>query len=427
MTKPDDSALQSAPPAKPVAARVQAAGPAPRPAAAPSAKRGEVLEYPAVTEARAAPRARSRPRHRAAVLSFLLAVAIPTVAAFGYLYLVAADQYASRVAFSIRSQENASPISFLGALSQTVSVGGTDAEIVYEFIRSQKMVEAATAALPLAEIFNRPRADVVFRLGEDRPVEDVVDYWNSMTSVSFDGATGLVRFEARAFDPESAHQIARFVLQESSRIINEISLQAREDAVSVARSVLDAAEDRLRDARRAIRTFRDAEQELDPSENARASLGLMASLREQLATAQIELDSYLTLVGPRGPRVSVLRQRIESLEQRIAEERRRLGAGAGVAAQGDGRVFSDLMGDYEELSVDLEFAQNAYVSALASFEQAQVEARRQHRFLAPHIEPTLSMEAQYPRRALIGLGVFIVLTVAWSVLLLIAYNVRDRR
>jgi capsular polysaccharide transport system permease protein len=195
----------------------------------------------------------------------------------------------------------------------------------------------------------------------------------------------------------------------------------------VARSVLDAAEDRLRDARRAIRTFRDAEQELDPSENARASLGLMASLREQLATAQIELDSYLTLVGPRGPRVSVLRQRIESLEQRIAEERRRLGAGAGVAAQGDGRVFSDLMGDYEELSVDLEFAQNAYVSALASFEQAQVEARRQHRFLAPHIEPTLSMEAQYPRRALIGLGVFIVLTVAWSVLLLIAYNVRDRR
>jgi capsular polysaccharide transport system permease protein len=395
--------------------------------AAASPKRGEVVEYRAATEARAAPRARPKSRHHAAVLSFLLAVALPTLAAYGYLYLLAEDQYASRLAFSIRSQENVGPISFLGALSQTVSVGGTDAEIVYEFIRSQKMVEAAMAALPLAEMYNRPQRDVVFRLGEDQPIEGVVAYWNRMTDVSFDGTTGLVRFEARAFEPESAHEIARFVLQESSRIVNEISLQAREDAVSVARSVLLAAEDRLREARRSIRAFRDAEQELDPSENARASLGLMASLREQLAAAQIELDSYLTLVGPRGPRVSVLRQRIDSLEQRIAEERSRIGVGAGVAPEGDGRVFSDLMGDYEELSVDLEFAQNAYVSALASFEQAQVEARRQHRFLAPHIEPTLSAEAQYPRRALIGLGVFIILAVAWSVLLLIAYNVRDRR
>jgi capsular polysaccharide transport system permease protein len=77
--------------------------------------------------------------------------------------------------------------------------------------------------------------------------------------------------------------------------------------------------------------------------------------------------------------------------------------------------------------VELEFAQNAYVSALSSFEQAQVEARRQTRFLSPHIRPTLSVEAQYPQRALLAAGVFVLLTVGWAVLALIAYNVRDRR
>lgn len=395
-------------------------------AAAPAPRRGEVVEYPGA-EARTARPSKPKARHWAAGLSFLTIVLAPSVATVGYLYTLAADQYASRVAFSIRGNENTGPISFLGALSQTVTVGGTDAEIVYDFVRSQQMVEAAMTALPLQEIYNLPERDIVFRLGDDRPIEDVIDYWNWMTSVSFDGGSGIVHFEARAFDPESARAIAGFVLDESTRIVNEISAQAREDAVAVARGVLTQAEDRLRDIRRDIRAFRNVEQELDPTENARAALGLMATLSQQRAEAQVALDSYLSLVGPRGPRLPALRQRIESLEQRIAEERQRLGAGLDGEGTADARLFSDLMGDYEELMVELEFAQNAYVSALSSFEQAQVEARRQTRFLSPHIRPTLSVEAAYPQRALLSLGVFILLTVAWSVLLLIAYNIRDRR
>ena len=392
----------------------------------PAAKRGEIVEYPR-PDTRTAQPAKPKARHWAAGLSFLVAVILPSVASVGYLYAVAADQYASRVSFSIRGNENTGPMSFLGALSQTVTVGGTDAEIVYDFVRSQQMVQAALTTLPLEDIYNLPEHDVVFRLGRDRPIEDIVDYWNWMTSVSFDGASGIVHFEARAFDPASAQVIANFVLDESTRIVNEISAQAREDAVSVARQVLSQAEDRLREVRRQIRAFRDVEQELDPSENARAALGLMATLRQQRAEAQVELDSYLSLVGPQGPRAPALRQQIESLEQRIEEERQRLGAGATGHGSADARLFADLMGDYEELMVELEFAQNAYVSALASFEQAQVEARRQTRFLSPHIRPTLSVAAQYPERALIGLGVFAFLSVAWSAALLIVYNVRDRR
>ena len=418
-----DGSSTAAPPAQPAAAEKQPAKPKVAPAVA---KRGEVVEYPRV-EVRAAQPAKPKARHWAVGLSFLLAVILPSAAAVGYLYGVAADQYASRVSFSIRGNENTGPISFLGALSQTVTVGGTDAEIVYDFVRSQQMVEAALSALPLEDIYNRPEQDVVFRLGVGRPVEDVVDYWNWMTSVSFDGTSGIVHFEARAFDPESARAIAAFVLDESTRIVNETSAQAREDAVSVARTVLNQAEDRLREVRRQIRAFRDVEQELDPSENARAALGLMATLRQQRAEAQVELDSYLSLVGPAGPRAPALRQRIDSLEQRIEEERQRLGAGADGPSTEHARLFSDLMGDYEELMVELEFAQNAYVSALSSFEQAQVEARRQTRVLSPHSRPTLSVEAQYPQRALTSLAVFIVLSVAWSVGLLIAYNIRDRR
>lgn len=397
----------------------------PAPAEAREVKRGEVVSLPAA-EGLVARAARPRRRHRVIVASFLLAVIAPSLASVGYLYLWAADQYASRMAFSVRSGEAAPQIDIFGALAHAAGSGSADAEIVYQFIRSQQMVEAAMAAAPLVEIYNASPEDVVFRLGREQPIEDVTRYWRWMNDVAFDGGAGIVTFTARAFDPDSARLIAQIVLDESTRVVNALSAQAREDAVSVAREALVAAEDRLRLVRRDIRAFRDLEQELDPSENARAALGLTTLLETRLAETQIELETQLALVGPRAAEIPVLRQRIESLRNRIAEERARIGAGR-LERDGEARAFSDLVAEYEELVVDREFAERAYLSAMAAYEQAQLEARRQTRYLAPHIHPTLSVEAQYPRRALLAAAVFAALLVAWSVAVLVAYNVFDRR
>jgi len=414
-------------PAAKAGGKGQAGAAGPKPNAKPAApRRGEVVDHPSAG-AMAVRRARPKLRHYAALVSFLLAVVLPTIATVGYLYTRAADQYASTVAFSIRSGDSIVPTSgILGAFAQQMSSGAADAEIVYEFVRSQKMIEAAQAALPLAEMYNRPEQDVVFRLGENRPVEDVVDYWNGMTDVSFDPSTGIVRFEARAFTAADAQRIAEFALAESTRIVNDLSEQAREDSIRVARMAVTEAEERLREARRAMREFRNVQQEIDPTENASATLGLVAALEQELARAQVELDSELQLVGEQSPRVTQLRQRIASLEKQIAQERSRLGAGAAGAASGREGRFASVISEYEERKVDLEFAQNAYTSALSAFEQAQIEARRQSRFLAPHIEPTRSMAPQYPQRALLSLATLGLLTVAWAVVVLVVYNVKER-
>jgi capsular polysaccharide transport system permease protein len=394
-------------------------------AAAP--RRGEVVDHPSAA-AMVVRRARPKLRHYATLVSFVLMVLLPTALTVAYLHTRAADQYASKVAFSIRSGDSIMPASgLLGAFAQQMSSGSADAEIVYEFVRSQNMIEAARAALPLAEMYNRPERDVVFRLGENRPVEDVVAYWNGMTDVSFDPSTGIVRFEARAFTADDARRIAAFVLAESTRLVNDLSEQARDDSIRVARTAVAEAEERLREARRAMREFRNVEQEIDPTQNASATLGLVAALEQELARARVALDSELELVGEQSPKVNQLRQRIASLDKQIAQERTRLGAGAAGAASGEEGRFASLVSEYEERKVDLEFAQNAYTSALAAFEQAQIEARRQSRFLAPHVEPTLSVEPQYPQRALLSLATLGLLTVAWAVAVLVVYNVKERR
>ena len=87
----------------------------------------------------------------------------------------------------------------------------------------------------------------------------------------------------------------------------------------------------------------------------------------------------------------------------------------------------EVVGDFEALKVDLEFASQAYTQALANLALARAEARRQSRYLAAHVEPTLAESSLYPRRAMLsGLtGLFLLL--GWGVLMLVYYNVRDNR
>jgi capsular polysaccharide transport system permease protein len=114
-------------------------------------------------------------------------------------------------------------------------------------------------------------------------------------------------------------------------------------------------------------------------------------------------------------------RRIAAITARIEDERSTLDL-TGVAGS-----LPEVVGRYEELLVDLEFASTAYTQTLAGLAAARAEARRQSRYLAPHVRPTLAESALYPRRALLaGLaGGFLLL--GWMILMLVYYNVRDNR
>jgi capsular polysaccharide transport system permease protein len=129
----------------------------------------------------------------------------------------------------------------------------------------------------------------------------------------------------------------------------------------------------------------------------------------------------LTYAEPADARVQQANRRITAVSDRIEEERATLGA------PGNTGKLPEVVGDFEALKVDLEFASQAYTQALASLSVARAEARRQSRYLAAHVEPTLAERALYPRRALLSGLVGLFLMLGWGVLMLVYYNVRDNR
>ena len=375
-----------------------------------------------------ASRSRLKPRHYVVMASFFLMVILPIAIVGWYLWFRAADQYASNLGFSVRSEEAPPSVgSVLGAMDVGGGSSTSDTSVLYEFIRSQEMVNRVDAALDLRTLWSKadPAVDPYFSYDPPGSIEDLVGYWGRMVKVFLNSSSGLIDVEVRAFTPEDAQRIGERIYEESSDVINELSAIAQEDAIRYTRQELDDAVERLKNARSALTRFRNRTQILDPAIDAQSQAGLLSTLEQQLAQILIDLDILRDTARANDPRIAQGERRARVIEQRIAEERKKLGLGSDGTE--DAAAFADLVGEYESLSVDREFAEKAYLAALAAHDSAQTEARRKSRYIAPHVRPTLAEDPIYPRRLTILLGLGFFLFVIWAIAVLVGYAVKDRR
>ena len=368
-----------------------------------------------------ASRPRRARRHWILALSFILIVLLPTGTGVTYLYTQAADQFHSNAAFAVRSEETTNPLDVLSAFTQTGASSAPDSEVLYDYIRSQTLIEKIEETLNIRAIFNRAENDPLFTLGEDKSVEDLLSYWERMVLVSIDSNTGVLSIEVRAFYPDDARTLLTEIISKSSELVEELSRIARNDAMKYALEDLSLAEDRLKIMRLRFRDFRSEYQIIDPETNVESQIGVITQLQAILADTLIDFETVRSYSGEDDLRLASLQRRINAIRDQIEAEQQVM-RGKGENA----KPLSEIFGEYEELLVDLEFSRNAYTATLAAEEQARFEARRKNRYLAVHIPPTLAQESIYPDRELLSLLILICSLATWGVLVMIYYNVRDR-
>jgi capsular polysaccharide transport system permease protein len=226
-----------------------------------------------------------------------------------------------------------------------------------------------------------------------------------------------------AFDPLDAQKIATAVLTESTNIINVLSKTAQDDTTRYSKDALAATEEKLTEARLAVLNFQVKNKIVDPSNVVANQLSVVSTLNQQLATAQIELDMLSGTVSATDPRLAQLNKRLDVIRNRIAEEQAKVGA----TADSDGPGFAKLMADFENLKVELDFAQRAYLSALAAYDQALTDAQHKTRYLVTYVAPTLAEASTAPNRPLAAGLAALIGFLLWSVSVLTYYALRDRR
>lgn len=416
-------AAENPAPAPAAAQKPAAAKPAPKPAAKPAPKPAAT---PQIVIRPLAGKATRKPRHWGLMSAFVVMVLLPIVATWWYLSERAAEQYASTLAFTVRSEDISSAADLLGGLAPALggSSGSTDADILYEFIRSQTLVQQIDADLDLHRLYAAHlERDPIFSFDPAGTVEDLTAYWQRMVRVSYDAGSGLMELRVLAFTPKDAQAIAQAIFDRSSVMINDLSAIAREDATRYAREDLDLAVERLKQAREALTAFRISSEIVDPTADVQGQMGLLSLLQEQQVAALIEFDLLNNSTREGDPRLEQARRRIVIIEDRIREERRKFG----IAGNDGDASYAETIAGFERLTVDREFAEQAYAAALATYDAARAEANRQSRYLAAYIRPTLAERAEFPNRTLlIGVVAFFSFLI-WAIMALSYYALRDRR
>ncbi|HHB80256.1 MAG TPA: sugar transporter [Aliiroseovarius sp.] len=267
------------------------------------------------------------------------------------------------------------------------------------------------------------RRDPIFALKPDSTVEQLVEYWKRIVLVSYDQNSGLISLTTLGFDPETSHDLAIAILEESQILMNALNATARADSLKYAEEDLKDAVDRLKSAREALVRFRTRTQIVDPESDLRGRMGVLNSLQQQLAQAMVDYDIIAQDSGPEDPRVVQALRRIEVIRTRLAAERANF---AEQDANGSEEAYPALMAEYEGLIVDREFAEEAYRVALATLDSARSNAARQSRYLSTYIQPTIPETAEFPRRVVIFALAGLFLLLLWVILSLMYYAIRDR-
>ena len=368
-------------------------------------------------------------------ISFLLLVLAPILAASYYYYEIASDQYVSEFRFAVTESTPASistPMtaassaqgvsSVLGGLG-IASMATAQNYIVTDYLASRQAVEDLESRIKISQMFAKPDIDWMSRFDAKAPIEKLADYWQRMVTARFDPVTGIATAEVHAFSAADARLIATTLVGLSEELVNRIAMRSKLDSVRFAENEVRRAEDRLKASRAALTAYRIKEGVIDPTTSViSGNVQDIATTRATLIQLQTELAALtkqqLAVGSPvesaLRSRVNATREQLQRLEREVAKDR------------GGNEVLTSVIGKYEQLDLDRQYAQNMLLSTMQALDQARAAAGSQQLYLTPYVRPGLPDSPTLPRRIQSVLIVALASFAIWVASLLLFRAIRDR-
>ena len=354
---------------------------------------------------------------------FICFVLAPTLLVAIYFFGFAADQYESEAHFYVAggsSGGSGSGSSSGGNAGQMLNGSGASSAsegetlAVIDYLNSHDAVADLLKHVDLRRIYGGPEADFLTRLDKDANEEQIYRYlFQIMPKIdaSLDFMNGVGVLKVRAFRPEDAHAVAAELMRASEKMMDDLTMQMRNQILDLAKKELKAAEDRVATVSDKVTEWRLHEEQMDPDKATATLFSVIGGLETNLAQARSDFAAARTYLKPDNPRYIQLENNVKALQGEIdAQKDRMTGAKGGMAPT---------VAAYDRLELDQTFAQQDYNSALGALESARLFAEKQELFIESVVQPQVAQEAEYPRRLMLLAIVFLGLTLGYFVVGLI--------
>ena len=206
------------------------------------------------------------------------------------------------------------------------------------------------------------------------------------------------------------------MLELGQNLINQLNRKANADAVNFYLSQVSSAESKVTNAELALTRYRNQSGLFIPGPQASLQSQLISKLEEEFLRTQLQLRR-MEASTPRNPQLPMLKSQVADLRAQIRQQTTKLA--------GNPHSIASKSAEYERLALNKAFAQRELANALASLQQAQVEAQKQQMFLELISAPSLPDLALEPRRARNTAAVFLLGFIVWGILSILIAGVRE--
>lgn len=358
-------------------------------------------------------------------LLFVVLVLVPVLLASVYYCLIASNEYVSEFRFAVKdagTSKGGAAGGLLSALGVSSSSNAYDNYLVTDYLSSRQAAEEMLKRIDIVAIYSRPEIDWLSRFDRSKPVEHFVSYWQTRVTARFDQVTGIATAQVRAFSPEDALLVANSLVTLSEELVNRITHRSQEDAVRFAQREVEKAQDRLRGIRVKLEEYRTRVGVIDPKTSVVASnSSLTQTLKSNLSQLELQEATLLAQnLRPDSPALVALKHQIRSTREQIKNIESSVGNAAG------GRPLSTVIGEFEQLDLEREFAQKMVTDAMRALDQARASASAQQLYITPYVRPGLPQSASYPRRLFSISMVALLGFVIWVCTLLVLRSIQER-
>lgn len=340
-----------------------------------------------------------------------------------YWGFVASDRYISEARIVIERTDMAAGTAMdIGTLLSGAAGGSrTDQMLLRSYLLSVDILKKLDEKLDLRSHYSDSSRDPLSRMWKkDMPQEWFHRYYLSRTSVEFDDYSGVLVISVQAYDPKMANDIARTLVQEGERFMNELGhAMARDQVAFLEGQVVEMAQKAL-DKRRELLAFQNQKGILAPQSAAEALQSNIYRLEAQLSDLKARRSAMLGYLSPEAPSIAEIEMQIRGIEKQIQQEQSRL-------TSPKERTLNSTVEEYQRLELAAKFAEDVYKSALVALEKGRIEALRTLKKVAVLQAPTLPQYPWEPRRTY-NIVVFILsaLIIA-GIIHLLAAIVRDHQ
>jgi capsular polysaccharide transport system permease protein len=364
-------------------------------------------------------------RSYGSLIGFAVCVLLPTILAGVYFGFFASNQYVTEFRFSVQDTSSGATDAtnnLLALAGASSGANSNDNYLVTDFLSSREAVDELQKRIHVESMYTKPGIDWWSRFNKSAPIESFVSYWQKMISTNYDQVTGIATASVRAFSPKDSLLIANTLVALSEQLINGIANRSQRDAVRFAKDEVEHAQDRLRGTRAQLTAYRDKYGVIDPTTSVAASNStLIQTQRANLAQLETQLATFQSQkLAPNAPAIVNLKNQINSTKEQLAKTEADVGQGA------NGTALSNVVGQYEKLNLDLQFAQSMVTSTMQALAQARANAAAQHLYITPFVRPSLPQSSTYPRRLQSVILVGAMAFAFWLIGLLVLRSIRER-